>query len=157
MSSNCYFSQNLGKHEFSPQSSQIIFFNSVVWEPNYSIWTDGWSDSHFKIKNHFSEMCESPNRILFALYCKIFTRHVLTFIWLEWAVLINAETLVVNWYDVVSRTPNCWKSDKMNVILLGNSLEFDHLFYFLCGGEWIQITELYFTKLSSTKLWTILQ
>ena len=73
----------------------------------YSIWMEGWSDTFHEIKNPCSE---SPNRFQFILFSKIFTRHVLTLIWLQGTELENFVTVVVNCYDVVPPTIDCCKS-----------------------------------------------
>jgi len=56
-------------------------------------------------------MIEASNSFQFILFCKTFTIHVLTLICLEGAHLENDVTVVVNCYDVVSPTPNCYKID----------------------------------------------
>ena len=114
---NFYFSsKNLAKYKFSPQSlwkfSNIIFFpKSIQWEPRYSIWTNGWTDSLNELNTHYSEMCGAPNRVHFILVYIKSTKHVLTLIWLEGAELSNAVAVVVDCYDVVSSTPDYCKRD----------------------------------------------
>jgi hypothetical protein len=51
-------------------SSQILFFLSFHWLLSYSIWTDGWTDSHHEPDTRFSGVFEVPNRVHFVSHVK---------------------------------------------------------------------------------------
>jgi len=46
------------------------FLKSVHWEPSYSVWTDGWTDSRQVTHTRFSKMCETPDIVHFVIYKK---------------------------------------------------------------------------------------
>jgi len=48
----------------------MSFFKSVKWEPNYSMCTVGWTDSHHETNTRFSEMCVVPDIVHFFIYVK---------------------------------------------------------------------------------------
>jgi hypothetical protein len=52
------------------KSSNINFFETFQWQPSYSIWTDGWTDSLQQTVTLFSGIIEVPNIVHFVLHVK---------------------------------------------------------------------------------------
>jgi len=45
-------------------------FKSFQWQPSYSMWTDGWTDSYHEPDILFSGFFEVPNVVQFVLHVK---------------------------------------------------------------------------------------
>jgi len=71
------------------------------------VWTTGWMDSRHENNSPSPEMCGVFDIVHFVVYvCKTFTKHGLTLVGIEGAVLENEVMLVFNCYDVESVTPD---------------------------------------------------